>query len=459
MLHSDVSAGRSRRRRVRALAVAAGVAGLVLPAAAAADSIVYLDGGNVWSASPDGAHRVQLTDGGDWHSPTQADDGTIAAVEGTGPIVVMARDGRPLHTITTPEARTGNGGLFAPRPVDLSFSPDGSKLAYSYVQGSCPPASSCTIQRSTFYTEAGVSEATPVATYGNQFGVGEPEWVTNARTLVFGGAGSQVSIDDLGPGDYSHTAWLTPNTDMGDGEVSRDGTRLAATFDYGANTLLAFFAVKGDARSELPPAQPDPACTTSAPDARFGDPSWAPDSAGLAYESSSGIEITHFTELSADHCVTTGDAVLTATGSAPDWGPADPPAARFVAAGGGAGDGGGGAGGGSGAGGSGGGGGGGAAGPAVTVRTGAKVRRAALRQGLRVELDVAGAGAVRVKLRAGKRVVAKGAARATAAGRVTVRLSKVPRAKAAKLRTLRLAVTLTPAGGSPATVSKSVRVR
>ena len=87
--------------------------------------------------------------------------------------------------------------------------------------------------------------------------------MTNSRTLVFGGAGSQVSIDDLGPGDYSHTAWMTPNTDMGDGEVSRDGTRLAATFDYGANTLLAFFAVKGDVRSELPPAQPDPACSTS----------------------------------------------------------------------------------------------------------------------------------------------------------------------------------------------------
>ena len=150
--------------------------------------------------------------------------------------------------------------------------------------------------------------------------------------------------------------------------------------------------------------------------------------------------------------------MLTPTGSAPDWGPADPPGARYVAAGGDGSGGGGGAGGGSGAGGSGGSGGG-AAGPAVTVRTGAKVRRAALRQGLRVKLDVAGAGAVKVKLRAGRRVVAKGSARATAAGRVTVRLSRVSRAKAAKLRSLKLAVTVAPTGGSPATVVKAVRVR
>src|SRR3954468_4541662 len=106
-----------RRRSVRAALLTAGVACLAAPTAMA-DSIVYVDGGNVWSAAPDGSRKVQLTDGGDWHSPTQSDDGTIAAVEGTGPIVVMARDGRPLRTITTPEARTGNGGLFAPRPVE-----------------------------------------------------------------------------------------------------------------------------------------------------------------------------------------------------------------------------------------------------------------------------------------------------------------------------------------------------
>ena len=103
--------------------LAAGLATLLAPAAALADSIVYLDGGNVWSASPDGAHKVQLTDGGTWHSPTQVDDGTIAAVEGTGPIVVMARDGRPIRTITTEMARSSNGGMFEARPTDCPSHP------------------------------------------------------------------------------------------------------------------------------------------------------------------------------------------------------------------------------------------------------------------------------------------------------------------------------------------------
>ena len=119
--------------------LAAGLAALLAPAAANADSIVYIDQGNVWSASPDGARKVQLTAGGGWHSPTQADDGTIAAVQGAGPIQVMAGDGRPIRTITTEMARSSNGGMFEARPADLSFSPDGTKIAYSYDGFSCPP--------------------------------------------------------------------------------------------------------------------------------------------------------------------------------------------------------------------------------------------------------------------------------------------------------------------------------
>jgi hypothetical protein len=67
-----------------------------------------------------------------------------------------------------------------------------------------------------------------------------------------------------------------------------------------------------------------------APDARLADPSWAPDSAGLAFQSRDGLETLRFTRLDAEGCATTGSSVVLApTGTQPDWGPADPPAARF----------------------------------------------------------------------------------------------------------------------------------
>jgi hypothetical protein len=448
-MHRSSPGNRLIVRSAVVAALAAGAAGLVVPAAQA-DSIVYIDQGNVWSAHPDGTGKVQLTEGGNWHSPTQADDGTIAAVQGTGPIQVMARDGRPLHSITTHEAKSGDGGTFAPRPVDLAFSPDGSKLAYSYVANSCPVASTCgTIQRSTFYTEAAATDATPISVYGNQYSVSSPSWVTNSRTLVSGGSGNQVSIDDLGPGDYSQTPWMTPNADMGDPEVSRDGRHLAATFDYGDNTVVAFFAVKGNVASELPPAQPD-AVANTAKDAQNSDPTWSPDGWGVAYHSSKGIEAAHFTQLDTSGYNVDHEWVLSPTGSEPDWGPADPPAARYVAA----------QGGGQPTGGTGGqptgGDGGGPAPTTVPLRVlTAKAAVAKLRKGLAVKVQAPGAGKVTVKLaKRGKRI-ASGTATAMRAGPLTVKLSKVSARKAAKLRGAKLTLTVKTTTGS---ASRTVKV-
>ena len=414
----------------------AGLATLLAPAAANADSIVYIDQGNVWSASPDGAHKVQLTTGGGWHSPTQADNGTIAAVQGAGPIQVMARDGRPVRTITTEMARSSNGGMFEARPTDLSFSPDGTKIAYSYYSFSCPPASSCGAQRSTFYTHADVTTATPIDTYGNQFGVSNPEWVSNSRTLVFGGYGRQVSIDDLGPGDYSHVPWMMPNGDMGDGEITRDGKRLAVTSDYGENTKISFFAVSGDVMNGAPPAYPEWACSMTNPDPNFADPSWAPDGFGIAWQSSKGVEVSRFTKFGPAECEAPNDVLISATGSEPDWGPADPPAAVYTpdkpvdppANPGGPGE-----------------------TPIATLSL-TKVTAKALRKGLVVKVAVPAAGKVTLVATVKGRKVASGTKTAKAAGTVTVKLSKVRKSLRGKTLTLKLIF-------NNQTATKSLKVR
>ncbi|HST38104.1 MAG TPA: hypothetical protein VLK58_01280 [Conexibacter sp.] len=452
-------------RTTRLTTICAVAAAFAIPSTAAADSIVYVDGGNVFSAAPDGSHRVQLTDGGDWHSPTQSDDGTIAAVQGSGPIVVMAHDGRPLRTITTQPAPTANGGTFMAKPVDLSFSPDGSKIAYGYVGVTCPPGSSCgSYQRSVFYTRADVTEATPQAVWGNEYGAENPEWITNDRALVHGGAGSQVAIDELSGGEYSRIPWLTPEVDLGDSELSRDGRRLAMTYDYGDATRVVFMATKGDPRTELPPQQPDLACQTDSGDARHGDPSWSPDGSGIAFESSSGIQVFRFSEMRAGSCSVSGDSLLTPTGQNPDWGPADPPAARWVAPvapapGGGptpapaprapgatVGSRAPGAGSGAGAGA-------GRGAPAVSFTVSA-VTRATLRRGLTVKVTAPAAGRVTVKLTAAGKPLAAGSARAKRAGTVAVRLSKVAARKASAAKKVTFTVT---AGGR--TSARTVTLR
>ena len=88
---------------------------------------MFLKGGNVWLAAPDGSGSRQVTSGGGWASPSQADDGTILAQAGTS-----------LYTLNR------NGGQLAP-PFGTSFtgappnwiglvnpaiSPDGAHQAY-----------------------------------------------------------------------------------------------------------------------------------------------------------------------------------------------------------------------------------------------------------------------------------------------------------------------------------------
>ena len=74
------------------------VLALLLPAAASADSIVYTKNSDVWLARPDGSSARQLTHGGGYQSPTQANDGTILAQRGTR-FVRLDRAGRTLATL------------------------------------------------------------------------------------------------------------------------------------------------------------------------------------------------------------------------------------------------------------------------------------------------------------------------------------------------------------------------
>ena len=75
----------------------------LIPAApAAADSIAYVQGGNVFLSTPDGARKVQVTTSGIYSSVSQADDGTMIALTPGERLHKLSRDGKVLADFLTP---------------------------------------------------------------------------------------------------------------------------------------------------------------------------------------------------------------------------------------------------------------------------------------------------------------------------------------------------------------------
>src|SRR3954452_20457466 len=171
------------------LAVLAALATAVFVTPAAADSIVYLHGGNVWIANPDGSGARQFTlNAFHWAWPSEADDGTVvvAGGDGHGPygdagsdIYRFSADGNEIGgAIPTPGTYYS---LDCPTtaPWSVRVSPDASKIAYSTVQCS-------TSDFTTLWTP---STATGLSFPNQDNGVGDqdyeqPAWIDSSHYMA-----------------------------------------------------------------------------------------------------------------------------------------------------------------------------------------------------------------------------------------------------------------------------------
>lgn len=378
--------------------------------AASAGSIVYVKNHDVWLANADGTGEYQVTTNGTyefpWRSPSQADDGTIAASH-NDQIVRMKQNGKVLNAINPPPLKNSVSHMVDGVPVEVAISPNGKLITWSFVTYECPIGVSCGARPVTGYTAA--DRLTDPKKYGSTYFT-DPSWIGNDRTLQSGGYGSQINIHDLGGGEPVHwfddKDWTADDTDLSDAELSPDGRRLTAVRGYGSGTHIIWFTVNGNAKSGPPPAAPRADCVTGQLEGLSG-PSWSPESDALVWEEPDGVWL----KTNPDVCDNPQPRLLIPGASEPDWGPAKvnpgPRPGSFQ------------------------------------VRQLTTKLKAAARKGIRFKVKTPAPGKVKLVVTQGKRKLAAGTVRAKKAGWVTVTAKPTRKAKKQLTKARRASLTAT----------------
>ena len=214
------------------------VSSLVAAAPAAADSIAYIQNGDVWLATPDGARKQQVTHTGTYYYVSQADDGTMAALVPGERIQKLSRTGQVLADFPTyvSDGSPVSGGVTQFHgPFDPQISPDGSKIAFEYFNDTYDAAPGCnelTVPPCFVYTQSqgvGITNSTGftgVDAYGILTGWIAPHWMSN-DLLLRSSPGANLNDDAVFTrvGETTNDHWFyDPNQGLGveDVELSRD---------------------------------------------------------------------------------------------------------------------------------------------------------------------------------------------------------------------------------------------
>ena len=223
---------------------------MVGPAAAQAESLVYIKGGDVYLTGAPGTVRV--TTDGNYESSSQADDGTIVAVQkgvdNDGQtyryLIRMNRSGKrlnaPVETIDHISTYSG--------PFNAKVSPDGRLVVYDWLAGG--PL----LTPGPYFSISDSGSSTPKEKYETSRGYINPNWLDSSRILLFNGSGLIQTYNLAAPKGSRFQDWFTDReASPSGGEVNAQGDKLVSS----ANTTagLVFYPLPGP-----PPTPPVTRC-------------------------------------------------------------------------------------------------------------------------------------------------------------------------------------------------------
>ena len=278
-------------------------------------------------STPDGSRQYQVTTAGGYTDVSQADDGTMIALNGVR-LHRLARDGTVLADFDTPvsDTRPAPSKTFY-GPFDPAISPDGTKVAYTYyymTQSQNPtllparPASTTINEGGTGYSYARSPDRLGRARPRLPLGlappvVGRQRHDADRPTRPHLPEPRHDPRPDLRrrqrPRQHGQeldfATWSKGNPHVGGGDITRDKRKIAFQTGKNDTTLTVYYVPPFPTswRDGEPDAGSDPhVCYRyrDAPGGAFGVPTFSPDGSAIAWPEGDGIHVAAVPRSPAD---------------------------------------------------------------------------------------------------------------------------------------------------------------